>query len=44
MTGGQTCALPISEGADHGDRDRRRRADATNVQSTQVISSEKQKY
>lgn len=37
-------ANPDAEGADHGDRDRRRRADATNVQSTQVISSEKQKY
>ena len=33
-----------ADGADHGDRDRKRRADATNVQSTQVVSSEKNKY
>lgn len=30
--------------ADHGDRDRNRRNDATNVQTTQVVSSNKQKY
>ena len=29
---------------DDGSRDRARRADATNVQTTQVVSSEKQKY
>lgn len=33
-----------NEDGDHGDRDRRRRADATNVQSTQVVSSERAKY
>lgn len=36
-------ANPNGEG-DHGDRDRRRRADATNVQTTQVVNSDKNKY
>lgn len=33
-----------ADNADHGDRDRQRRADATNIDTTQVVSSEKKRY
>ena len=38
------AASQNADGADNGDRDRQRRADATNIDTTQVVNSDRKRY